>query len=454
MILRDLNEVSQIEDEETYLIRQEILQASSAENALIRCVLLDNSVYSAAGISHELFQSPALRKMYSAIGDMIGNRQPADAVTVSEYLADRDPHIDWLDVAVNTIRNSFGEPERLDSYVKILNELHAKRKVREIADSLLQGITKDIGSVDIAIKQLMELGQVERRYEHDAAQVLKAAVESTETSFQKYQSGETVGIPTGLSEVDDKTGGFHDTDLVVIIARPAMSKTSLSLNLAINCNKRFGFISCEQSHDQMGMRLISIQGQVSGNRMRKGTLQEEDWGRLTAGVGLLKDRQFWVNDDPTINIDQIISQARKWKYSYDIKILFIDYIQRVYATDRRMSSIQKVEATTLGLKSLAKELSIPVVALGQVNRECEKRPDKRPMVSDAADASIIEKEADSIWTLYRDEVYNPDTEHKGIAEIGICKNRHGPTGVIRTSWRGEYFKFSDLAPEYYKDRFG
>lgn len=426
-------------------LAKEARRAGEAEASLIHLMLSDNGVYQANPVNPAWFTGTVWRKTYGAIKALVDQRMVADYISVSDYLDGTDPNVNWLATLAELNRNSMARAESVETYVSILRERHTRQAAERIAYRLMSESRKGQAAVDAAIRDLMELDTVEACHDHDAKTIVRGAIEYTEEAFERGSKGELVGLPTGLTDLDKATGGWHNTDLVVIPARPAQGKTALLLNLALNANVPFGIISSEQSHDQMGVRMLSIEGRVSGNKIRQGRLQDEDWGKLSAGAQMLMRRNFWINDDATITIDGIRRQARKWFYSHGIKVLFVDYIQRIYPTDPKLPKHQQVADVTTGLKTLAKELGIPVIALAQVNRDCEKRDNKRPSMGDIADASIIEKEADMVMTLYRDEVYNPDTPDKGIAELGICKNRHGPIGVVRTTWDGGTFKFDNLA---------
>ena len=195
---------------------------------------------------------------------------------------------------------------------------------------------------------------------------------------------------------------------------------------------------------QVGLRLISMQGSVNSQNLRTATLDESEWSRVSAGAIALQNIQGAINDKPGINITEVVAQARKWKFERGIKILYLDYIQKIKGSNPRATRTEQVTEVVGTLKNLAKELRIPVVALAQVNRQCEQRPDKRPTSSDIADASEIEKEADVIMALYRDEVYEDDTPDRGVAELILTKNRHGPIGTLRCHFIGKYFQFKDF----------
>ena len=246
----------------------------------------------------------------------------------------------------------------------------------------------------------------------------------------------------------------HPDSLYITDGYVVTHNTALMLNLALAAKEPVGIISAEQGHEQMGLRLISIEGSLDSQKLRTGGFYDEEWDTLRKAVRRLTERNIRVNDEPGISISGIIRQARDWKFKYGIKALYVDYLQKIRATDKRMKRHEQVGEVAGLLKNLARELEIPVVALAQVNRECEKRPNKRPLNSDLADASEIEKEADEILFLYRDEVYNPDSPDKGIAEIDISKNRHGPTGTVRCVFVGKFMQFKEIAPKTYQEQYG
>jgi replicative DNA helicase len=244
--------------------------------------------------------------------------------------------------------------------------------------------------------------------------------------------------------MDKFIGGFHNSDLVIVGARPAMGKTAFMLNLAINADAPVGIISAEQGMMQMGGRVIAIDGRINTAGIRSGKLEDEDYNRMTASYSRLRDRVIQFYDKPAPTLQDIVRQARKWKHNLDIKALYIDYVQRV-KVDGKAPRHEQIGDVAMGLKELARELDIPVIALAQVNRSVEARTNRRPQMGDLKDSGVIEQEADVIAMLYRDEVYDENSQHKGIAEVDIKKNRHGDIGIVRTVWRAEYLRFEDLA---------
>lgn len=402
--------------------------AIDLESEVVGTLLLQPDLLAECDLTPEHFSQSTCSRIYRAICDLTEHGEPVDAVTVAESLGG-----DWLKhtatMASNAITANFAWK------VGKVREAHQKRQARAIGESLLSG-----GDPDQAVKDLMALTVSRKTFDHDISAVLAAAIDKQDEFNEGIR-----GIPTGLSKLDESLGGLHASDLVVVGARPAVGKTAFMLSLAVKCGVPTGIISGEQPIDQVGFRLLALKGRVSVHRMRTGKMEGDDWTRNTAAVATLRDHRLWVNDQPGIDIDSVARQARKWVMRHGIKLLLVDYIQKIKAKgqDRR----NEVAAVVVALKDLARELQIPVVALAQVKREVESRNNKRPMVSDLKEAGEIEQEADQIITLYRDEVYDEDTLNKGVAELIVGKNRHGPTGTIRCAWVGEYMAFENLERE-------
>jgi replicative DNA helicase len=209
-----------------------------------------------------------------------------------------------------------------------------------------------------------------------------------------------------------------------------------------------GFISAEMSALQGALRMLAMSGRVDASKLRRANLDDHDWAALTAGVNNLNKKKVFIDEQSSPTIGEVQRQARIWKHENDINVLWVDYVQRIRANNSNCPKHERVEEVVMGLKTLAKELNIPVIGLCQVNRDVDKRPNKRPTMGDLSDSSAIEKEADIVAMLYRDEVYNPDTEFPGLAELNIEKNRHGPTGGVKLNWQGKHMIFSDLTNGY------
>jgi replicative DNA helicase len=375
---------------------------------------------------------------------------PHDAITLGEWFVKND--IDWVEPAyLMQLVNDTPSAANVEAYAAIVREKAVRRNVIDVATQMVEdafGAEQDATQLlDGGIARLMGMQHVEQSSEYTLRQALTIAYEAAEAA--KARGGKIPGIPTGLTELDDVLGGLHNSDLIVIGARPSMGKTALLLNMALGDAGDAGLFSTEQPVVQIGSRLLAIEGGVNASRLRNGSHDEEDLGRLFNATARLLDpdcpRELMICDQAGLTIGELQRIARRWKQKYGIQRLLVDYVQRVKGNDHRMSRIDQVGEVAIGLKDIARELNIPVVALAQVNRKVEERGDKRPNMGDLANSSEIEKEADQILMLYRDEVYNPTSPDKGIAEISVEKNRHGPTGFVRASWQAETMRFRDLS---------
>ena len=294
----------------------------------------------------------------------------------------------------------------------------------------------------------MDLTRSTAKHEHTIVEAMGEALNDIDEALQ---SGGLVGVNTGLPDLNDCLGGFYKSDLIVIGARPSVGKTCFALNIADRCGVPCGLISGEQASNQIGLRMMAISGRVSAHNMRRAKLDESEWAKLTNVLSKTKTKRMWIYDKPGPDINDVARQARKWKHSNDISILFVDYLQKIRGPKggkKDNGRIDEVAEVARSLKDIARELNIPVVALAQVNRDVEKRQDKRPTMSDLANSGEIEREADQIITLYRDEVYEPDSKYAGICEASVVKNRHGPTGVIKLAWSKEFMRFDGLERDY------
>ena len=413
-----------------------------AEQGIISCLLEKNSLMQNCDLTGNQFAHESLGEIYDTISQLINGGQIADIVTIGDLM--RGHRQDHLSIVVDIAKNTFASISGFDSYIKIIGRSFKTRTAKYIAHSLQYSLDEngDLGAIDKAISDLMAIDTSKAKHSHTMDECVKAAVSSVEKAFE---ANGVVGISTGLKDLDDALGGFHKSDLIVIGARPAMGKTALLLNMANSVKSEgCGIISSEQSHEQAGLRFIGMNGSVDGQKMRTGKMEEDDWPKLTLGVTSTLGRPCYLNDEPGISITRLIKQAREWKFKYDIKVLFVDYIQKIKGSDPKRNRYEQVTEVTGALKNLARELDIPVVALAQVKRDVDSREDERPRMGDMSDASEIEKEADIIMTMYRDEVSNPDTEYKGVCELDVCKNRHGPIGIVRAHFIGRYMQFKDL----------
>jgi replicative DNA helicase len=399
----------------------------------------------AAKVSHlqaEHFTDLKHRWLFGVLMALNADRTPIDVVTVHDYLVKRHGergreaanYAQELDAATPGASN-------IAAYAKILTDRHTERKTREIAATLADNPTQD--GAHEAMKALLSLSSSEQAREHTMRQAVKAAWEEIEAAFAG--GGKLRGITTGLPELDDYLGGFHPGDLIIIGARPAMGKTALLLSMAQAADAPRGFVSAEQSSGQIGQRAIAMESRIPVSALRAGHIQEEDFPMCSTAIARLTQQDCVIYDKPAPTLSEVVHVARRWKVERNIQILYVDYVQRIKHGNAKQPRHERVAEVAEGLKELARELNIPVVALAQVNRAVEERPNKRPNMGDLSDSSALEKEADQVIMLYRDEVYKPDSEHRGTAELILEKNRHGGIGMIRVAFNAPIVKFSGMS---------
>lgn len=412
----------------------------SLEHSVLRCLLVEPSLLTNCKLQKKDFTTETHRRVFQAICDLDLSSKPIDVITVSEKVEANHGSVDMP--FMMDLVEAIGAPSCFESYQESVLKISRARQAREIAEKLILEIDHklDRDYVSEAIRDLMALDDSEKKYHYTIKEALSNALEHVQEALD---SGGMVGIPTGIKRIDEVTGGFQDTDLNVVAARPAMGKTALALNMALNTGAKVGFISAEQGNVQAALRMIAIQGSIDSQQLRTANLNETGFAMVSGAVQALQDRDIFINDKPRISISDLVRQARDWKHNNGIQILFVDYLQKIQGSNTAFQRTEQVTEVTQSLKALARELNIPVVALAQVRR-IDERADKRPKLGDMADASEIEKEADVIMTLYRDEVYDEDSRDKGIAEIDVVKNRHGQTGVVRCAFKGRYFQFKDF----------
>lgn len=416
--------------------------AIHCERVVLGAILADNSQLQQVGLQSRDFSVTAHGQIFESARRLIGAGKVIDAVILAEALEQETGRKDWLQITVGLQQDCLA-PSNAPTYAAAVRKASLQRQAAAVGRRLI-----DVGddAISSAIRELIELGSTTREH----ACHISDAVNDAMDALTEIVDGKPPGVQTGMRDLDEALGGMHDEDLIVVGARPAMGKTAFMLNVALAANVGVGIVSGEQGRAQLGMRAFAMEGPVSLHHMRIGKLNDDEWSRVTNAIGDLKERPIWINDKPAPTIDEIVSQARAWKFHNNIGLLMIDYLQKIRGGQGQDFRLQ-VGDIAVQLKNLARELKIPVVALAQVKREVETRPigqdglGRMPYMSDLAEAGIIEQEADQVITLYRPEVYDESPQYQGIAYANICKNRHGPIGHKALSWRGEYLKFGDLA---------
>ncbi|MCK5609398.1 helicase DnaB [Candidatus Pacearchaeota archaeon] len=408
------------------------MNQSGMEMALIGTVLNDNSLIKQSNVTELMFTNSLLGKIWGVISTSVTGGHTVDFITLYDDLRDQD-ELTLTDLLEKCMTSGFSSV-MAETYGFKIVENYQTREVIRIANEL---IAKP-DSFNTAIRELMTIGQTAQNFDLSIKQVLTLAMAHVEEV--SHHNGIT-GITTGLSMLDKVLGGFQNSDLVVIAARPAMGKSAVMLNMLTESKCSAGVFSAEMGRIQIGERLLSITSGVEAQKIRMGTINERDCGEMANGSLKLIDSNIRINDKPAPTLDEIINQARKWKFEHDIKIIFFDYLQRIKfkGSDPRH---EKVGEGARMFKELARELDIPVVVLAQVNRNADGR---RPGMADLAQSGEVECEADQIIFLYRDEVYNRDTNNKGIIEFLISKNRHGAIGDVKAAWLPLPMRIKDLS---------
>jgi replicative DNA helicase len=400
------------------------------EQELISAVLSKPSVLWECTVEPEHFTSEVHADIWRTILDLQHKGESFDAVMVSQTLGG-----DAGSRVIQIANESVGTAAAAPGYARKVMERWRDRVASDVYAKAQSGeLTRDE-----AIRSLMAIDDQESRFECDIRQAIKWALADMEEAASA--GGGLRGITTGLADLDRHLGGWHRGDLIIEAARPAMGKTALMLHHAQSAGVPVGVVSAEQPAFQIAQRHAASIGKVSLANLRQGKIGERETQAVIAANRKLKD--YWILDRASPTIAEVERTARRWHHKHGIQVLFVDYLQRIRGNGE--SKAERISDVAKGLKTIARDLDIPVIALAQVNRDVEKRTNRRPTMADLYYSSEIEMEADQVITLYRDEVYHDDSKDAGIAELAICKNRHGYIGTIFVSWAGEFVSFGDLS---------
>ena len=383
-------------------------------------------------VAEEYFTIQSHRKIFRKIMDLESRNKMIDVITVSDELEKEYPGEYWL-VRLGSYQMDSFSSTFFESAQIVMVENFRKREIKRISTEL----ANDFDS-DRAIRALMNIDTSEKNYTHTIGEAAIAAIEEAQETAAKDGLS---GLPTGLKKMDDTTGGFHDSDFIVLAGRPGTGKTSVAINLMLAHNVPVAFFSTEQPYKQIGLRAVSAYSAVSAQKIRVANFDDNDMEAMSAACTQLTNSKIHIYDKGQLTISELMRESRRLKYNHDIKAIYVDYIQRmkVESKDRR----EGLGDIVRGMKSLAKELDVPIIALAQVNREVEKRTDKKPRMGDLKESGDIEQEADVVMFLYRDEQCYPQSGEKGTIEILIDKNRHGPVGQMKFAWIPETMQIKD-----------
>lgn len=425
-----------------------------AEQAVIGSMLTDQeAVYAAIEIlKPEDFYREDNKQIYTAILNIYNKAEPIDIITLKAELSSMGK----LD-AVGGLEYIVELPEKVpttanvDRYIKIVEEKSLLRNLIRAANEILSsGYAQedDVENiVDHAEKKIFDVMQ--KKSQKGYTTIKDVLVESFTKLEELYNQKEHItGVPTGFAELDKKTAGLHGSELILIAARPAMGKSAFALNIgsyaATRANVPVAIFSLEMSKEQVGNRILCSEALVDSNNVRTGELNDEELGKLAETSGELSQAPIYIDDTPGISVMEIRAKCRKLKLEKNIGLVIIDYLQLIQGSGKTSSREQEIAEISRSLKILAKEIEVPVIALSQLSRAVEARPDHRPMLSDLRESGSIEQDADIVMFLYRDDYYNEDSEKKNIAEVIIAKQRAGSTGTVDLAWLGKYTKFANL----------
>ncbi|MBO5166357.1 MAG: replicative DNA helicase [Lachnospiraceae bacterium] len=439
--------------EETVLKR--ILPHSvEAEQSVIGSMIMDREaiVVSSEIITGDDFYNKQYGILFETMVELNEEGRPVDLVTLQDRLKEKDvpPEVSSLEF-VRDLITAVPTSANIKYYANIVAEKATLRKLirlnEEIANTCYAGKENLEVILEETEKKIFEVVQKRNTGEFvPIRQVVMNAMDKIEKASKN--KGAVTGIPTGFIDLDYRTAGMQPSDLVLIAARPSMGKTAFVLNIAEHVafrqNKTVAIFSLEMSKEQLVNRLFSLESKVDSQHIRTGQLSDQEWEKLIESAGVIGRSNLIIDDTPGISIAELRSKCRKYKLEQDLSMIIIDYLQLMSGSGRSDSRQQEISDISRSLKAVARELSVPVLALSQLSRAVEQRPDHRPMLSDLRESGAIEQDADVVMFIYRDDYYNHDTERKDIAEIIIAKQRNGPIGTVELAWLPNYTKFANL----------
>ncbi len=437
------------------LIKRVLPHSVEAEQAVIGAMLMDADAITTASeiIYKDDFYQSAYGIIFEAITELYNEGKAVDLVTLQTRLKEKDVPAEIASLEfVRDLVTAVPTSANVKYYAEIVAEKALMRRMiklnEDIENMCYLGKEPVEAILETTEKKVFEL--VQKRNTGDFVPIRDVVLNALDKIEKASKtSGNVTGLPTGFLDLDYKTAGFQPSDLILVAARPSMGKTAFVLNIAqhmaFKANKAVAIFSLEMSKEQLVNRLFSLESQVDAQALRTGNLKDSDWEKLIEGAGVIGKSKLIIDDTPSISISELRSKCRKYKLEHGLDIIIIDYLQLMTGKvgSRTESRQQEVSDISRALKGLARELNVPVVALSQLSRAVESRPDKRPMLSDLRESGAIEQDADVVMFIYRDDYYNPDTQLKNVAEIIIAKQRNGSIGPIKLAWLPQYTKFAN-----------
>ena len=457
---------------------EELPNNIEAEQSVIGSILLSNEIFDDINliITSKNFYDPIHKKIYEALEKLIYGGLLANPITLKNYFEKENDDLNIPEYLVRITKFSSSSRQAIE-YSKLIFDLYVKRELIKISSEVidlakLNDLNNDgqkiIENYEKSLFDLAEKGS----FNSSLLKFDEAMRQTIEMASNAYKNEEgIVGVPTGLKDLDDRLGGLHKSDLIIIAGRPSMGKTALATNIAFNAAKNFqdkgdktsvAFFSLEMSSEQLSTRILAEQSRIKSNDIRRGKISEEQFDKFIETSKDISELPLYIDETPAISVAALSNRARRIKRLYGLDLIVIDYIQLMRGTNNRDGRVQEISEITQGLKALAKELSVPVVALSQLSRAVEQRDDKQPQLADLRESGSIEQDADVVMFVYREAYYLERKQPKlgsiehaewqskmndvnGLADIILGKQRHGPTGTVKVEFEGIYTKFKDLS---------
>lgn len=439
---------------EENVLKRILPHSIEAEQSVISSMLIrrDAIVTASEILTGEDFYNRQYGILFETMVELNDEGSPVDPVTLQNRLREKDvpPEVSSLEFIRDLLSVEITSAN-IKSYADIVAEKAMLRRLirlnEEIANTCYAGKESLEYILEDTEKRVFQL--VQKRTADDFVpirQVVMNAMDRIEMASKN--KGGVIGVPTGFVDLDYRTAGMQPSDLILIAARPSMGKTAFALNIAqyvaFKKNLPVAIFSLEMSKEQLVNRMFSLESGVDAQKLRTGQLKDQEWERLIESAGVIGKSNLVIDDTPGISISELRSKCRKYKLEQNLSMIIIDYLQLMTGSGRSDSRQQEISDISRALKSIARELNVPVIALSQLSRAVEQRPDHRPMLSDLRESGAIEQDADVVMFIYRDEYYHPDTDKAGISEIIIAKQRNGPVGTVELAWLPEYTKFANL----------
>ena len=442
---------------EEALIKRIMPNSLEAEQSVIGSMIMDKEaiVIASETLIKEDFYHQQYGILFESMIELYNEEQPVDVVTLQNRLREKDVPAELSSMEfVGELVTAVPTSANIKYYANIVKEKATLRKLIKVNEEIANECYLQNESVDdiMADTEKKIFNLLQNKSGGDYVPIKTVVINALEKIEQASKTkGSVTGIATGFVDLDYRMSGLQPSDLILVAARPSMGKTAFVLNIAqyvaFHSDMCTAIFSLEMSKEQLVNRLFSLESRVDAQLLRSGNLADSDWEKLIEGAGTIGRSKLIIDDTPGISISELRSKCRKYKLEHDLKLIIIDYLQLMSGSGKSDSRQQEISDISRSLKSLARELNVPVIALSQLSRQVEQRPDHRPMLSDLRESGAIEQDADVVMFIYRDDYYNKDTETPNQAEIIIAKQRNGPIGTVNLAWLPDYTKFANLTWE-------